>query len=157
MQFNGPASEHFAAFWLCCSAGLCLHYSTVSLASMDNYVKRRSWRLTAREIMRFDVVFFPLCNHTYDLLFCVACFRQVYLCWGAIVPISNLTQLSWYFAVLRGSCVILSARPTIFYLLLLFIFSPFALVFGTICWFYFILFYLCQLSKHFLLVLLNHC
>ena len=55
------------------------HYSTVSLASKDNYVKRRSWRLTEWEIKRVVVVF-PLCNHTDDLLSCLACARPVYLC-----------------------------------------------------------------------------
>ena len=122
-------------FWLCCSARLCLHYSAVSFASTDNYVKRWSWRLTEWEIKRFVVVVFPL---TDDLLSCLACVRPVYLCWGATVSISNLTQLSWCFAVLRFLCI-LSARPTIFYLLLLFIFFLFAVVLLTICWFYFII------------------
>ena len=51
------------------------------------------------------VLLFFLCNHTDDLLSCLACVRPLYLCWSAIVSISNLTQLSWYFAVLRFLCI----------------------------------------------------
>ena len=57
-----------------------------------------------------------------------------------------------------GSCVILSTRPTIFYLLLLFIISPFAVVIDTICWFYFIILFV-QTQQIFLAstFVLNHC
>ena len=153
MQFNGPATEHFAAFWLCRSAGLCLHYSTDSLASKDNYVKRRSWRLTEWEIMRFDLVVFPLCNHTDDHLSFLACVQPVYLCLGCdclhFKPYSTFLVFCRVEVPVYIKCLPYNILPVTFIH-----FPPFLPLFSVLTVGFTSLFYLYQLSIYFLLILL---
>ena len=86
------------------------------------------------------------------ILSCLACVRPVYLCWGAIVSISNLTQLSWYFALFRFlynfKCPPNNILPVTFIN-----FPPFVM-FSVLVVGFTLLFHLCQLSIYFLRVLL---
>ena len=159
MQFNGPATEHFAAFWLCCSAGLCFHYSTVSLASKDIYVKCWSWRLTRWEIKRLLVVVLPLCNHTDDHLSCLACVRPVYLCLGCgclhFKPYLTFLVFCLVAVPVYFKCPPYNILPVTF---IRFFFSFLAVVLGINCWFYFIILFVPTqyifLANTFVL---NHC
>ena len=155
MQFNGSATEHFAAFD-CVVVPDCVFIIRLSLLrrTLTTWSADREGWLNGK----LCVLLFFLCNHTDDLLSCLACARPVYLC--LVCDWLHFKLYSTFLVFCRVAVPVYFKCPPYNILPVTFIhfFSFLAVVLGINCWFYFIILFVPTqyifLANTFVL---NHC